>query len=199
MSSAVTMTWSGDGIPRLVAAVSVLAGEQRLKALSRAVNHTGDKAFTVVKRTVARQVGITQSDLIRRNALLKRKASPTSGGITYEIKSTGAYIPLKDFKARQTGKGVSAAPWNQRKTFKGMFIVPSLGSHVFMRVGPKVVMTKGRYKGRKRQRIVKRWGGSVPKELVKAETAAAFMAVVSSSLPPRVEHEVRQITHGVFA
>lgn len=50
--------WSGNGLARLKAAVDKLANDgQRRKALSRALNHTGNKAFTIVKRTLSQQIG----------------------------------------------------------------------------------------------------------------------------------------------
>lgn len=113
---------------------------------------------------------------------------PASGAVLeFLITSRGGPIPLKHFKARQVGSGVSAAPWNNRKIYKHAFIVPSLGGHAFWRMG------KGRLP-------IKRIAGpNVPKEMVKDQVAAAFNTLVSASLPSRVEHEIRVLTDGVVS
>ena len=50
----------------------------------------------------------------------------------------------------------------ERETIKGAFVAP-LGNarQIVKRVGPKVIATKGRYKGQKRQRIEVEYGPSV--------------------------------------
>ena len=48
---------------------------------------------------------------------------------------SGAHIPLAEFHARQTRRGVSAAPWGQRRVFPHTFIVEQLGGPVFKREG----------------------------------------------------------------
>lgn len=182
--STITFKWQGNGIARLTAAMEKLEGPRKRKALRRALNHTGDKTFTIVRRVLAKQMGLTQGDLMRRG-LSKRRANESS--MTYEIIGRGGFIPLKDFRARQGARGVSAAPWGERRMFKSTFIVPSLGGNVFKRAG------------RKRLPIEKLWGPAIPRELVKDATAQAFQATVAASLVPRVEHEVRVLTDGVVS
>lgn len=180
----IAFKWDGRGIARLTAAAEKLEGPRKLAALRRAVNHTGDKTFTVVRRVLAKEMGLTQSDLARRG-LTKKRANDAS--LTYQIIGRGGHIPLKDFAARQGARGVSAAPWGVRRMFKSTFIVASIGGNVFKRIG------------KKRLPIEKLWGPAIPREMVREVTATAFQTTVAANLPGRVEHEVRVLADGVLS
>lgn len=71
-------------------------------------------------------------------------------------------LSLKEYRAKQTRSGVSYTGYKgaKRKTLPGAFIALRLGGHVFTRQGQKQVMSKGRYAGKMRQPIVKRFGPS---------------------------------------
>lgn len=78
-------------------------------------------------------------------------------------------LSLKEYRAKQTRSGVSYTGYKgaKRKTLPGAFMGPKpgtialrLGGHVFTRQGQKQVMSKGRYAGKMRQPIVKRFGPS---------------------------------------
>lgn len=181
----ITMHWQGNGIARLTAAADKLAGPQKYTVLRRALNHTGDKVHTIVVRTLAKQIGAPQHVIKKYGKISKIRASNAT--LTYMIRCNGGPIPLKHFRAYQTRKGVSAAPWNNRKTYKSGFIVASLGGHAFWRTG------------RARLPIERIAGPNVPKEMVKDETAAAFQATTSTQLPPRIAHEIRALTNGVVS
>jgi hypothetical protein len=155
-------------------------GNQAPHAIRRAVNHTGDRALTQVTRTLAKQTGVKYSAV--KKALFTQRA--TYSRASYTIRSKGGYIPLKEFDARQTAGGVSAAVWGKRRVYPHSFIVPSMGNNVFVRVG----------KERRPIRIM--WGPALPNELVKDETAEIFLSTVASLLPARVAHEVQAILHG---
>lgn len=180
----IAFKWQGNGIARLTAAVDQLEGPRKRAALRRAVNHTGDKTFTVVRRVLAKQMGLKQADLQRRG-LSKRRANDAS--LTFTIIGRGKHIPLKDFAARPGVRGVSAAPWGIRRMFKSTFVVKTLGGNVFKRIG------------KKRLPIEKLWGPAIPRELVREMTTAAFQSTVAANLPARVEHEVRVLTAGVVS
>jgi hypothetical protein len=74
---------------------------------------------------------------------------------------------------------VSAALWNVRRRFDGAF--PGPGGHAFKRTTAK------------RFPIEKLWGPSIPKEMVKGATQAAFYQVVQASLPERLAHELCRV------
>lgn len=145
--------------------------------LRHAINRTGDMAFTKVKRVVAKQMGIKVG--IAAGAMAVKRANFAS--LTYRIRSSGGYLSLKEFAARQTRKGVSAAPWGQRRVFPHTFIVKSLGGHVFSRTSAE------------RLPLEKKWGPALPNELVKGESAKAFTDMVGDVLPRRVAHELARV------
>jgi hypothetical protein len=155
-------------------------GNQAPHAIRRAVNHTGDKALTQVTRTLAKQTGVKYRAV--KQALSVQRSNYDRG--TYKIRSRGGYISLKEFGARQTRKGVSAMVWGKRRVFPHSFIAPSLGGHVFVRMG------------KDRNPIRKMWGPALPAELIKAETAAIFLTTVTADLPVRVAHEVAALLAG---
>ncbi len=183
--AALTMHWSGAGIPKLTIACQKLSSGQKNNALRRALNHTGDKVHTIVLRTLSDQIGAPQAIIRRYGNITKIRANNAS--LTYTIRASGGPIPIKHFRTYQTRKGVSASPWKNRKTYRSGFIVASLGGHAFWRTG------------RKRLPIEHIAGPNVPKEMVKDASAAAFHAVTASHLPRRVEHEIRRLTNGVVS
>jgi hypothetical protein len=157
------------------------AGKNIRPALARAINHTGDKARTQIARALVKQTGVKYGAV--RKAMTSKLAS--AGTLMHRIISKGGYISLKEFGARQTSKGVSAAPWNKRRVFAHTFIIPSLGGHVFER------------RGHDRLPIRKLWGPAIPKEMVKDQSKKAFETTVASDLPSRIEHEVTAILTGI--
>jgi hypothetical protein len=169
------------------------AGNQTPTAIRRAVNRTGDRARTMVVRVLAKQVGTKQAAVKR---VLVTKRATVNGSANYRLTARGAHISLKEFGARQTKRGVSAAPWGKRRVFPRTFVIASLGGHVFTREGGKRVMVRGRYAGKLRQPLHKLYGPSIPNEMVKAETAAAFQMLVRTQLPPEIARQIAAILSG---
>jgi hypothetical protein len=142
----------------------------------RALNHVGDIARTQVKRELAKQTGLTVT--VVDKSIRTVRAIPARQ--SYELVATGKPIPLRDFAARPTRHGASARPWGHRRIFPGTFIVRALGGHVFRRVG------------RARLPIIKLWGPSLPRELLRGKVPEVFKQVVSERLPERMFHEFEQ-------
>lgn len=197
-SNGIEITVRSDEITQLAGLFRHLTSAQIEAVNYRAVKHTGDKALTQVRRAVAKQTGAKYGAV---KAAVVSKA--TYGEARYVIFASGGYIPLKEFgaKSRMVMLGnvarkrsrpyqvVTAAPWNQRRQFPGMFIVPSNG-HVFIRAGARRVMTKGTHKGQTRQPITKRWGPAIPNEMIQGESRATFYASVEENLIARIAHEL---------
>ncbi|WP_262027611.1 phage tail protein [Microvirga sp. Mcv34] len=141
-------------------------------ALSRALNWTMDRTYTQVARGLAKQTGLAYSAVPK--SLEKRYAS--AGNLEAQIVGTGKFHSLADFGPTQRKKGVSAKPWNVRRTFPGTFMGPN--GQVYKRLG------------RSRLPIEKLWGPSIPREMTRGNVASTFQAVVRERLPARVEHEV---------
>ncbi|PTW53907.1 minor tail protein Z (GPZ) [Breoghania corrubedonensis] len=183
--SAVTYQWEGGGVVRLAAAARNTLGSNKARAaFRRGINRTGDKTFTIVRRVVAKQVGLSQSKVTKKGGLQRIRANYQA--LEYLIISRGGFISLKEFKARQVRRGVSAAPWGKRQVFKSAFgpRIGALGGHVFHRTSAD------------RFPIEKMWGPAVPKEIVKDESRKAFDETAARELPPKIEHEIRRLMQG---
>lgn len=181
---------TGKGLPRFTEAVKAVGSESRLHTVHRrALNHVGPKGFTQVKRALSRQVGLSQADTVKHGNMRVRRANKVR--LTFEINATGGFLSLKRFGARQFSYGVRAKPWGRAQQFPGAFIFaghpksgkPVAGGHVFKRTGPSSTP------------IEKLWGPSIPKEMVKDESRAAFERN-ADALPGRVRHEIRRMTRG---
>lgn len=159
-------------------------------ALARAVNTAGDKAKGRMAAVLAPQTGL-QPRVVNK-ALRSRRAS--AAGPVYRILSRGGDIRLKYFAARETQRGVSAAPWGQRQVYAGTFIkggrFPARvdigkGGQVFVRTGssrlPIALVRSGLY---------------LPDEMVKGASAAAFHAVAERELPTRLAAELGRVLGG---
>ena len=154
------------------------AGPKRIQqVISRVLNHVGGTARTKVKSTLAKQMGLPAGTVDAR--LITKRAYP--GNQSFEITAAGRPIPLAEFDARQTRRGVSARPWGQRRVFPGTFIVEKLGGQVFRRVG------------RARLPIVKLWGPSIPREMLRDEVPRVFFEEIRTKLPIRLQHELRRV------
>lgn len=173
------------------------AGKKAPKAFERAINRAGNSARSKMIKSLATQTGLKQK--IVRKALKKKTA--WSGGLggagardAYVIQAGGGNISLKYFKARETRKGVTAAPWNKRRLYGGSFIKAGRrpnrvdwggGGHVYVRVGSS------------RTPIDKvKSGLFIAEEMVTGSSKAAFFSTVSTVLVPRLRHELLRMLPG---
>lgn len=153
-------------------------------AIIRAIKRTGDMTKTRVVRSLTKQTGLKRDVIVRAI-----KARPE--GMSYRLMSRGGNVHLKYFKARRTKKGVSAAPWNQRRVYGGTFIAHDkgggtmFGGQVFKRTGRARVPIEAQ-----------RSGLFIPKEMIGGATAAEFLAAVRTILPARLRHELARILGG---
>lgn len=200
-----------SGMQRLGNAMGRLNSHQRHLVLQRAVNHTGDKARTQVIRALAKQTGLGYGVIKKAvrtgraygasadpEQFAKAQASDRPGSLIYVMSSKGGDISLKYFKARETLRGVTAAPFGKRKLF------------------PRTFMKGGRFPNRKTAEklkghvyapLGKTWRGPVefqnsgvviPEQMLKGATAEVFAKTVSEQLPPRVMHEINRLCPGIF-
>lgn len=181
---------AGDGLPRFQRALRDLGSTNALRAFSRGLNRTGDRAFTSVRRTLAKQVGLSQAKTVALGGLKRRRANLSN--MEFKIESEGEHLSLRDFGARQFGYGVRAKPWGTSRRFAGAFIFagsprsgqPVRGGHVFVRTGSASYP------------IQMLFGPAIPNELVRGETAEAFEKA-TDALADRIRHELRVLTEGV--
>ncbi len=181
----ITMHWQGDGIAQLIGATDALVGSRRHAAFRRALNHTGDKTHTQVRRTLTKQMGLTSQALFKQGrALSITRASDAN--LVYTIKSSGRAVRAKEFKHRITGSGITFAPWGKSRHVKSAFVINRYSGNFYRRRTAKRFPLEALY------------GPNLNKEIVKDATAAAFH-VTAAQLPQRIGHEIRVITAGIVS
>lgn len=157
------------------------------QVLKAAVKHTGDKATSAMRSALVPQTGLKRKTLVKA-------VKGRSTGSGYEIKSHGGNIRLKFFQARETRKGVTAAPWNSRRLYAGTFmkggrfpnrVALKMGGAVLKRTGSSRLPIKG-----------VRSGLFIPEEMVKGSSEAAFYSTLETDLAPRIAHDYARIFGG---
>ncbi|MDQ0314838.1 phage tail protein [Amorphus orientalis] len=195
-----SVRWSNiDGLVRYERALKVL-GDKRMRAVeNRVVNRTGDAARTQVRRQLPKQTGLKRKVIVE--AVRVSRSDPST--LTYTMTAQGGEVALKFFGARETRRGVSAAPFGQRKIFEGAFmkagwvwskrvIKPNWNGQVFKRTGGTTRTGMDEFEKQKS-------GVFIPKEMVRGATKSAFERTVSSVMPRRFEHEIKRATGGAFS
>jgi len=153
------------------------APDRGAAAMRMAVNDAGNGARTQVVRTLARQMGVPVTTV--RQSLTTIPATPRD--LVYELGSVGGYLSLSSFDAQQRRAGVSARPWGRRRIFRGTFIIPRFGGHVFRRT------TRARFP------IQRLWGPAMPQELVRGTVPNVFEREVRQRLPVRLRHHLDRL------
>lgn len=103
------------------------------KALPRALNRTATSVRAEAVRIIRRGRQVKAKTV--REAIAIRRA--TRALLVAEVIVSGRPIPLRDYAARQTGRGVTVNVTGRRKLIPGAFQVQKIGSHVFVREGKK--------------------------------------------------------------
>ncbi len=118
------------GIDRLQKNLSAVQREVFPRAASRTLNTAATRARTLTVRAVAKFMGVKQK--VVRDRVVVRKVSPSDIDRGAKIELRGSALNLIHFKARQTKKGVSAAPWGRRSMYRGAFIARIGGTQLVM-------------------------------------------------------------------
>lgn len=203
----ISIRWENvEGMRRLDNAMGMLSSHQKHLSLQRAVNHTGDKARTQVIRALSSQTGLKRKVIVKAIRIGRAWGASSSessfvdgrGSLEYVLSAKGGDISLKYFSARETLKGVTAAPFGKRKLFARTFIkggrfpnrieASGLNGHVYLRTG----------KGHGPLELQDS-GVIIPAEMIKGATADAFMRTVEAELPKRAMHEINRLTGGIFS
>jgi hypothetical protein len=106
----ITVELRGKGLAAFTAGAKNLASPKAKAAARMALNDTGRQVNTQVKRTLVKQTGIKYGAI---NKGVKQEFA-TNARLEFKIIGTGKHFGLTDFGARQTKRGVSAAPWAAR-------------------------------------------------------------------------------------
>lgn len=117
-------------------------GKKLRVELAIAVNATAAKGKRIIAKAIGQELATAQKNIVKEIGTGK-KANANEISTTVEVKKTGR-IPLRDFGARQTKKGVSAkiSKSKGRKMYDGAFQGPRPGlmnarwrGRVFKRLG----------------------------------------------------------------
>jgi hypothetical protein len=154
----------GDGLARTV--------------MARALNHSGDKGRTQVKRALVRQTGIKYGMI--NSAMKTIRASAST--LTYTLEAKGDETNISLFGARQGKAGVIASPWGKRQTFESTFMIGAYGGRTYKRTS----------KYGNRFPIKPVYGPNIAREMLKDETAATFKAG-NVGLADRIAHEIARV------
>lgn len=172
------------------------AGAQTPFIARRAVSRTLTMARTAMVRPMVRQTGL-KARTIRKamvTSATSNHALARGAGLSGEIYARGGDVRLKFFAARETRKGVSAAPRGQRSVFGGTFTKGGrFPKRVSLRFGGEVLRRVG--SGRGPLRTVKS-GVFIAQEMVTGASMDAFFTTASTVLPRRLEHELLRALGG---
>lgn len=180
------------------------AGKRAPVGIARALNRTGvptsgeyireARRALGLKNIVSRKGGVRSVDNYVKRAVSHRRAN--AGRLTYSVAGFGGPIPLKYFGARETRRGVSAAPLNRRQVFAGSFQKGGLfpnrinrkfnpGLNVFIRTG------KGKFP------IRRLFGPSFPQGMLEPKPVSTFESGAQRRLDKHLLHELDVIILGI--
>lgn len=186
----------GAGVRSLADAMAAIGEGKARRAYARAINRVGDGAITQTSRALAKQTGLKVG--VTRKAL-SNPIRATPARLEFFKRVRGGDIALKYFGARETRKGVSAAPFGQRRIFPAHFIKGGLfPKRVALGMNGHVMEADTGATRWGRPFNLAQSGVILPEQLVTGQSRAAFEAQ-AARLAPRVEHEIRVITKGVVS
>jgi hypothetical protein len=150
------------------------------RAIVRGLNKTTTNVRTSASSAIRRRRALPAK--VVRDAMGIRKANAQR--LVATIVVTGKPIPLRDYKARPTRKGVTAqvSPGKRKLVShrgNAAFIVQKLSGHVFAR------------QGKARLPIKKLFGPSLPSTFVQEEVRRAWTATAREAMPKRLAEEMR--------
>lgn len=162
-------------------------------AVARALNRSIATVRTQAVRAVAQDVGLPQKSV--REAMPIQQATP--GRLVARLEVTGKKIPLYDFKARQTARGVTYRLPGGRNFLPSGFIATMKSGHVgvFVR-GLGAKHQKGRGSWRQRSGwpalpIKERFGPSLPRVFGRQRITDALRTVAKDVMAKNLAHEVQ--------
>jgi hypothetical protein len=195
----IEMLQQGQVLKRFENQIAALGDTRARIAMSRAINRATRTTYTAVTRALQMQTSAPRA-VIRREVGMTLSAQQGAGALQGVIWSHGKELPLSVFNPSQFSYGVRAKVWGRMQRFEHAFIFKgswrtgdpiaqgSGGAHVFIRNGR---FTGNKAKGENRNNgFAEMFGPSLPKEMVKDATLAAFHKVARQQLEARLQHEL---------
>ncbi|MCR6672188.1 hypothetical protein [Devosia ginsengisoli] len=178
-----SMRWADDHL-RHYAQLLEQVNRETPVVLPRIVNQVGNRAKTIVIRTLTAQTGLPRKTIVA--AVGNPATARANGRLSYEMTTRGGFIRLKYLRPRETRPGVVARPFGQAKLFPGAFMrggrfpkrvgVPAFGGHVMQRLD-----RAGRHLTQVRSLV------RIPHEMTVGATRQAFERTAAPLLRQRVE------------
>lgn len=180
-----------EHLARYANQLGALGAGQAARIMSMALNQEGDKGRTRVRRALMEQTGIRSHQI--RKVLRTKRAGP--GHLAYELEAKGDETNISMFGLKVTWhegsamgqirkmQTVSAAPWNTRRVFPGVFSIPQFGNKVFKRWGKERFPLKAVY------------GPNLAREIVKAQSRTEF-GTIAPKVGVRVGHLLGLVLSG---
>jgi hypothetical protein len=126
------------------------------------------------------------------------QARPTEDGVRLVGRFRG--IGLRNFGARQTRRGVTAAVFRGKRSLREhafLGVGVNRNAQVFRREGPKREMKQGRYAGRRRQPLVAEYGATAAQMLAKGRRPERLMDYARGVLSAEADRLLRAAEGGV--
>lgn len=183
--------------------IAALGDERARMAMSRAINRATRTTYTAVTRALQQQTSAPRA-VIRQQVGMTLSAQQGSGPLVGAIWSHGRELPLSVFNPVQFSYGVRAKVWGRVQRFEHAFIFKGSwksgdpiaqgtgGARVFVRNGKfpfKKVGGQARVNPRANS-FEQLFGPSLPKEMVKDASLAAFHKVAREQLEARLAREL---------
>ena len=188
----VVIRWEDrSGLERMARGFRGLSDAKLNGAFAQALNHTGGKARTQVRRNLTKQTGLPRKTIVA--AVKERRAQ--SSNLRHVLASQGGNIRVKFFSPKESEAGVVAKPFGQSTLYPGTFMrggawpnrveTTRFGGHVMYRE------TSGKWPV-----ASARSGVVIPDEMVKGATAAAWEGTMNRELEHRVLRDVNRAAGG---
>jgi hypothetical protein len=181
----IALNLNDQAMKRFGAQLEALGKGGAAKVMARALNHEGDKVRTQVRTAISKQTGILKGRL----NLITHGANESN--LTYTLTTTGRETNVAAYKGRQVEKGVSAAPWGNRRIFEKAFMLKSKkGVQGAVGAGTEggTLLAFIRKPG-ERKKLHPLYGPNLARELIKDESKEAFERNVGM-IVDRIGHEI---------
>lgn len=142
------------------------------KSIARALNHSGAKVFTRVKRDLSDLMNAPR----KRVAKILKKYGATANNHTFSIRARDVAAAAKDYKPSKRAHGIAIFPFHKQEYIQSGFFGPA--GHVFVR------------RGRKRLPIDKKYGPPIPPYLVSDSIVKAANDVIVEAFKTRMPKEI---------
>jgi len=175
MPMQIKITFDPRGLDAFKCATEVLGTEKLNRALHYSLDQVGRKLSTQVRKELVKQTAIPRDEVNRS----LRDIQSGAHHLEYTIEGISHHEPLSRswFRPVQQSAGISAAPWNTPRTFRGTFL-DRIAGWAFKRVGDH---------GRRML-----WGPSLAVEMDRGLVPVAFKAFGDQLLPLTIEKKLKQ-------